>query len=165
MASPEVVGVISTIIAGTTTFLGAGAKFLSEIKSLKAAITADVLEVLRRDHIAPQAIRMEALEKRHDANVKGWGLEIESLRSEMEEAAESRGHGHQSVADYHSSEELVQRLEVLERSLKVLQRSAMTRKTFESFVEDQHTKALDVARLLGQIEGELNARFTPNQGK
>lgn len=165
MASPEVVGAISTIIAGTTAFLGAGAKFFTEVRDIKTAVVKDVLEILKRDHLGPQETRMEALERRHDANVKGWGLEIQSLRDEIEEAASSRGHGHQSIADYHDSDEIVQRLEVLERTLKVLQRTGMTRKQFEGFVEAQNEKALDVARLLGQIEGELKARFTSSPRK
>lgn len=162
MASPEVIGAISSVIAGTTAFLGAGAKFFTEIKGIKEAVVKDVLEILRRDHLGPQADRMEALEKRHDANVAGWGLELQTMRNDLAELEENRGHGHQSIADYHTSEELVQRLENLERVLQMMQRTVITRKQFESFVEAQNEKALDVARFLGQIEGELRARFTPH---
>lgn len=162
---PEIIGAISTVIAGTTAFLGAGAKFFTEVRDIKTAVTREVMEILTHDHLGPQAVRMEALEKRHDANVTGWGLEIDSLRLALEETAYNRGHGHQSLVDYHTSEELMQRLEVLERDLQTLKRTTMTRKQFESFVEAQNEKALDVARLLGQIEGELKARFAPLRDK
>ena len=165
MASPEVfVGAIGSIVTGAAAFLGAGAKFITEIKGIKDQVAKDVLEVLRREHLGPQTARMEALEKRHDANVTGWGLELQTLRNDMDELALNRGHGHQSVVDYHSSEELVQRLEVLERTLENVRRAGMTRKQFDTFVAEQNDKALDLARLLGQIEGELKARFTTHAG-
>lgn len=165
MASPEVfVGAIGSIVTGAAAFLGAGAKFITEVKGIKEQVAKDVLEILKRDHLVPQAARMEALEKRHDANVTGWGLELQTLKNDLDEMALNRGHGHQSVVDYHTSEELVQRLEVLERTLENVRRAGMTRKQFEAFVADQNEKALDVARLLGQIEGELKARFTSHTG-
>lgn len=160
---------LTIIITGTTGFIGAGSKFLADLKKIEEQTVARV----RRDITDPMAKSVEEIRKRLDelyanyrANVVGWKLEIESLKGDIEDLQSNRRHGYQSAVDYHNSDELIRRIEMLETDVQRMQTTlnrmeatAIDEDTFQDFVTTQNQKALEVARLLGQIEGELKARF------
>lgn len=175
MSDPIVEHVISAILTGTAGFLSAGTKFVSDLKGLEDKIVKRMVET----YIEPMLRRIDSVEnrviqseKQQLANTQGWNLELNSIRGDIDDIMRNRGHGHSSAIDYHSSEEVVRRIEQLEtdarralqemkrvnETLEDLEKYKTDRKLFDNFVADQNKAALDLTRALGAIEGELRAQ-------
>lgn len=163
----------TVIVTGATGFIGAGSKFASELKKIENKVLnrvkEEITDKLSRD-VTGLTTQINEFVANYRANIAGWRLEIANLQADIEGLQQNRGHNFTSAIDYHSSDELVRRIEILEVDIKRMQEtlaelrsSSIDEHQFNEFVMQQNQKALEVARLLGQIEGELKARYQGNK--
>lgn len=168
MSDPIVEHAITAVLTGVTGFLSAGAKFVGDLRGLEDKIVKKVKETLTdalSTRISALETRFTTFEQYVSSNVKGWSLELESLKGEIDDLKVNRGHGFASAVDYHSSDDLVRRLEKAEvdlerlhKKMTELERTQMPRERFDEFVREHNATARDLARTLGNIEGELRGR-------
>lgn len=169
VSDPIVEHAITAVLTGVTGFLSAGAKFVGDLRGLEDKIIKKIKDDVTDALIAKVTSltgQVEELKRVNASNAQGWSLELTTIKGDLEDMQNNRGHGFASAVDYHSSEELVRRLEMAEADLSTMKKKAaefeqamVDRDTFDEFVREHNASARDLARTLGNIEGELKARF------